>query len=191
MITDKTLVEACIRQERAAQYELYNRFSGKLFAIALRYCKCKEEAQDVLQIAFLKIYQNLEKFRFDCPLEAWLKRVTINTSIRHIQSSKKMESLESIEFGNAEFTVYENDALMNLQVEDIHKILDSLPEGCRVIFQMFAIDGYKHKEIAEILNVSEGTSKSQFARARDLIAKRIEKKSEHNTLNKVSNESVF
>ena len=174
MLKEKQIVEACIREERVAQRQLYEQFAGKLFALSLRYMKSKDEAQDVLQDAFVKIFKNLQSFRFDCPLEAWLKRIVINTALKAIQKRGQMPSMDIDDY-HGEFDQNPgNMGLENLKMETLLKLIGELPEGCQTIFNLYAIEGYKHNEIAEMLNISEGTSKSQYFRAKSLLVDRIE-----------------
>jgi RNA polymerase sigma factor (sigma-70 family) len=174
MSDEKQLVDACLKGQRSAQYQLYERYSGKLYALSLRYIKDKEEAKDVLQNAFVKIFENLDKFRQDCPLEAWMKRIVINTALRALQYKKDFVDLDTVEMGVFDMSYSENLGLQNMNLETLHEMIHSLPDGCRTIFNLYAIEGYKHQEIAEMLEINEGTSKSQYARAKDLLIKKIE-----------------
>jgi RNA polymerase sigma factor (sigma-70 family) len=174
MLNDEQLVNACIAGERSAQYQLYERYSGKLFAMALRYIKDRENAQDVLQNAYIKIFENIGKFRFECPLEAWMRRIVINTALRSLKSNKEHEDINAVDFALSEASYAENMGLENLKFEQLTALIHTLPDGCRTIFNMFAIDGYKHQEIAEILGINEGTSKSQYARAKELLVRKLE-----------------
>jgi RNA polymerase sigma-70 factor (ECF subfamily) len=175
MSNDKLVVEACIREERVAQRQLYEQFAGKLYAVSLRYMKSRDEAQDVLQDAFIKIFKNLHSFRFDCPLEAWLKRIVINTALKAIQKRGQMPTIDIVDYHGEYDESPGNLGLENLKMETLLGLISELPEGCRTVFNLYAIEGFKHQEIAEALNVTEGTSKSQFSRARMLLIEKIEK----------------
>jgi RNA polymerase sigma-70 factor (ECF subfamily) len=175
MSNDKLVVEACIREERVAQRQLYEQFAGKLYAVSLRYMKSRDEAQDVLQDAFIKIYKNLHSFRFDCPLEAWLKRIVINTALKAIQKRGQMPTMDIVDYQGDLDENPGNMGLENLKMDTLLGLINELPEGCRAVFNLYAIEGYKHHEIAELLNINEGTSKSQFSRARTLLIEKIEK----------------
>ena len=175
MSKDKLLVEACIRQERVAQRELYEQFAARLFAIACRYMKDRDEAQDVLQDSFVKIFKNLTSFRFDCPLEAWMKRIVINTALKAIQKKGQMPSVDIDEYHVDSESNSGNMGLENLKMETLMGMIQELPEGCRMVFNLYAIEGYKHHEIANMLNITEGTSKSQFSRAKLLLVEKIQK----------------
>jgi RNA polymerase sigma factor (sigma-70 family) len=173
MLNDKQLVDACIKGVRSAQFELYEQYAGKLYALSLRYIKDKDEAKDVLQTAFIKIYDNVAKFRFDCPLEAWMKRIVINTALRAIQNQRNHVDVAAAEIGLQDQAYTENLGLADLNLEQLNMLIYSLPEGCRQVFMLYAIDGYKHQEIGEMLGINEGTSKSQYARAKELLIRKI------------------
>jgi RNA polymerase sigma factor (sigma-70 family) len=175
MSKDKQLVEACVREERVAQRELYEQFAARLFAMACRYMKDRDEAQDVLQDSFVKIFKNLASFRFDCPLEAWMKRIVINTALKALQKKGQMPSVDIDEYHGGFETYSGNMGLENLKMETLTGMIQELPEGCRMVFNLYAIEGYKHHEIADMLNITDGTSKSQFSRAKSLLVEKIQK----------------
>lgn len=168
MYSEQELIQACIRQERPAQRQLYERFASKLFATTMRYMKNRSDAEDVLQDSFIKIYQKIDSFRFDCPLEAWLRKIVVNTALKQLQSQPNYmqhtdNQLISDEIEQDEFT------LSGFEFEQLMEIVQSLPDGCRTIFNLYVIEGYQHNEIAAMLGVTEGTSKSQYSRARNLL----------------------
>ncbi|WP_337042934.1 RNA polymerase sigma factor [Emticicia sp. 17c] len=172
MHREHELVQACIRQERLAQRQLYELFAGKLLVTSMRYMKNKADAEDVLQDAFIKIYQKLPTFRFDCPLEAWLRKIVVNTALKELQNQPNwMQHTDSELVGD---TLEEADfTLSNFQFDQLMQMVNSLPDGCRTIFNLYAIEGYQHNEIAELLGISEGTSKSQYSRARSLLQQKL------------------
>lgn len=166
------LVQACIRQERIAQRQLYEMFAGKLLVTSMRYMKNKADAEDVLQDAFIKIYQKLPTFRFDCPLEAWLRKIVVNTALKELQNQPNWMQHTDSELVSD--TVEDKDfTLSNFQFAQLMEMVNSLPDGCRTIFNLYAIEGYQHNEIAELLGISEGTSKSQYSRARTLLQQKL------------------
>ncbi|WKN29854.1 RNA polymerase sigma factor [Porifericola rhodea] len=171
MHDEKALVSGCAKGERAMQKELYDRFSGQMLAVCIRYCKSREDAEDILQEAFVKVFNNIESFRKESTLGYWIKRIVINTALNYHRKSVYLYPHFDIEdmhdIGDDDVTV------SNHNYKDLLKLLQTLPQGCQVIFNLYAIEGYKHKEIAEMLNISEGTSKSQYARAKSLIKEMI------------------
>ncbi len=153
---------------------LYHRFSPKMYAVCLRYCKDADAAQDLLQDGFVKIFKNLDKFRGEGSFEGWIRRIFVNTSIEHFRRSVKSYAVSDTEDVIIEDTSL--TALDNLAEKDIINLIQELSPGYRQIFNMYVIEGYAHKDIAEILGISEGTSKSQLARAKAILKKMLEEK---------------
>ena len=179
----ESLIQACIRQERAAQHQLYKLFASKLYVTAMRYMKNRDDAQDVLQDSFIKIYKHLDSFRFDCPFEAWMRKVVSNTALKALQ--KKSNLTQSLNDSDGEFIAdTHTNTLAGIVFEDLLAMIHALPEGCRLIFNLYAMEGYQHNEIAEMLGITEGTSKSQYARAKMLLQQKIMK--EQNNVSKTA-----
>ena len=172
--TDKELIETCLKDNPIAQKMLYDTYSSVLFGICLRYSKNEEEAQDILQDSFIKIFTKLDTYQFTGSFEGWLKRIVTNTSIEYYRKKITMEHLEEIGF-NPYLAI---DSDRGLEVEELLKMIQELPEGYRMVFNMYAIDGYTHGEIATKLNISEGTSKSQLSRARAYLQRKFKEKFE-------------
>ena len=171
-MTEKELVEGCIREDRICQRELWDRYSKKIMSLCLRYCNSQEEAEDALMEAYIKVYDNLSKFRFQSSLETWMRRVAVNLCINKIRARKHIwSSITEDEYRLG----YQDDAFNNMQVDQIMKLVEALPVGYRTVFNMYAIEGYSHKDIAEMLGIDEGTSRSQFAKARKVLQTAIEK----------------
>ena len=168
----KELIKGCQNGDRKSQYELYQQFSSGMMAVALRYSKSTQEAEDILQEGFIKIFENIKKFRGDSSIGYWIKRIIINTALNHQRSKLylyPMVDVEDIKEGVNSLSVD------TLAVEDLMDLVQDLPTGCQVIFNLYAVEGYQHKEIAEMLEISVGTSKSQYARARKILIEQIEK----------------
>lgn len=166
------LVEGCRRQDRIVQRQLYERFAGKLFVVCKRYVKDAEEAEDILQDAFVKIFRHIDSFRFECPLEAWLKRVVINTALKHLRKEKPWAQTVDVQ-DMAPVLPQADESLPTLNYQYLLKLIGELPPGCRAVFNLYAIEGYNHPEIADLLDIAEGTSKSQYARARALLQQKL------------------
>ncbi len=171
MHDQKSLIKRCAASDRHAQKELYDLFSGRMFMICLRYCKSQLEAEDVLQEAFIKVFKNIKNFRGDSRLEYWVKRIVINTALNHQRS--KLYQYPMYDINDVQQTQQYENVLADLHLEELIKMVQALPEGCRLVFNLYAIEGYNHKEIGEMLKISEGTSKSQFSRARKLLQEKI------------------
>jgi RNA polymerase sigma factor (sigma-70 family) len=165
------LIEGCRRQNRQAQQALYELYSGKMYALCCRYVKDKMEAEDVLVVAFTKIFERIHQYKGDGSFEGWIRRVMVNESLGFLRKNKNMYVETDIEAAEHEPNYEQLDSA--LEAEDLMKLIEGLPTGYRVVFNLYAIDGYSHQEIAEQLGINENTSKSQLSRARVLLQKRL------------------
>lgn len=165
------IIAGCINADGQAQETLYKTFAPTMFAICLRYSADYPQAEDILQEGFIKVFQNIHRFRHEGSFEGWLKRIFINTSLEWIRKHSAMNKMLDIEFFKEE--IIEEDAFHELSKNDLLRLIQSLSPGYRTVFNLFAIEGYSHKEIASMLGISEGTSKSQFSRARFLLQKMV------------------
>lgn len=172
MIQDIELIHKCIKGELKAQRELYERYAAKLMPVAMRYGRSQADAEDILQDAFIKIFNSLESFRQEAQFLTWLKRIVVNTAINH--NRKKLYQQPMLDIDKTSLYVENDLALSHLHVQELMAMMQKLPVGCRTVFNLFAIEGYGHKEIAEMMEITEGTSKSQYARARALLKVMVE-----------------
>ena len=173
MDSDKILVEKCAKGDRKAQRALYDLYAGKMLVVALRYTKTQLEAEDVLQESFIKVFEKIKTFRAESELRFWIKKIVVNTALNNQRSKLYMFPMVDVENVNG---AYDSDiSLSSFHFTELLKFIQELPTGCQAIFNLYAIEGYNHKEIASMLNISEGTSKSQYSRARTLLQERIEK----------------
>jgi RNA polymerase sigma factor (sigma-70 family) len=165
------LIEGCQRNNREAQRALYRTYSGKMYSLCCRYVKDRMEAEDVLVTSFTKIFEKIGQYKGEGSFEGWIRRVVVNESLTYLRKHKNMYLEMDIEAA-----VYEPDyyKLENqLEADDLIKMIESLPVGYRTVFNMYAIDGFSHQEIADQLGISENTSKSQLSRARALLQKKL------------------
>lgn len=171
-ISESDLIKGSIAGDRRMQEELYRRFAPKMYAVCLRYANNTNDAQDLLQEGFIKVYKNLHRFRAEGSFEGWVRRVFVNTSIEHFR--KKSAQLSTVS-EREENTIEDADitALDSLAEKDIINIVQELSPGYRTVFNLYVVEGYSHKEIGELLGISEGTSKSQLARAKSILQKKI------------------
>ncbi len=167
----KELVESCARNDRKAQGEMYDLFAGKMYVLCLRYALSQQEAEDVLQESFIKVFKNIKKFRGDSRLGYWIKRIVINTALNHRRN--KLYMYPMVDVYDMHQNVDYDKVFSDYGYEELLSMISELPSGCRIIFNLYAIDGYSHKEIAKKLGISEGTSKSQHSRAKMLLQKKI------------------
>ena len=165
------LIEGCVNNNREAQYKLYNLMSGKMFAVCLRYAKNREAAEDILQDGFVKVFTNIEKFRGDGSFEGRVRRIIVNTAVEYYRKSAKMYPVVNVDDVNKDIPW--QDTGDNLELEDVMNMINNLSTGYRTIFNLYVVEGYSHKEIADMLQINEGTSKSQLARARYLLMEMV------------------
>lgn len=174
MLTEQELIEGSCKGNRVAQKALYDRYCRKMMAVCLRYSKTTAEAEDILQEGFVKVFNALGNFRQESKLETWITRIMVNTAL-NVQRRKlylyPMVDVEDLELPQEELSI------SGIHFTQLIEMIQSLPQGCQIVFNLFAIEGFSHKEIAERLGISEGTSKSQFARARALLQERLKKES--------------
>jgi len=171
-MTEQQLVDGCIREDRKCQELLWNLHAKKLLTVSIRYCQNREDAEDVLMESFVKIFDNMSAFRGQSSLETWMRRIVVNTSINKLRSRKFTESIDNevLHIG------YSDNAFEAMDAKVLMGMLELLPVGYRMVFNLFAIEGYSHKEIGELLSIDEGTSRSQLAKARKSLQDMIEKK---------------
>jgi RNA polymerase sigma factor (sigma-70 family) len=169
---DTTLVIECVKGNPRAQRMLFDRFSSKMLGVCLRYAKDSEQADDILQDGFVKVFTKLKDFKNEGSLEGWIRRVMVNTALDQIRKNGK--TLGDVSVDDVQYKIENNDHIAEqLMAEDLLKLINSMPDGYKVVFNMFAIEGYTHNEIADTLGISESTSKSQYSRARAYLRERI------------------
>ncbi len=171
-MNEDILVKKCIEGDNRAQKKLFDLFAPKLFGVCLRYMKDHDLAQDTLQDGFVKIFTKLSDYNGKGSFEGWMRRITVNTCLDQLRKDQKLKVNTPID--DVSFLVKDNHWIEEeLTAKDLLKLVESLPDGYRVVFNMFAIEGYSHKEIAEQLNISENTSKSQFSRAKSHLRRKL------------------
>jgi RNA polymerase sigma-70 factor (ECF subfamily) len=164
------LIQGCIKEDRVCQRELYKLFASKMMVVCLRYAKDKMEAEDILQEGFIKIYDNISKFRMQGSFEGWIRRIMVNTAINKIRAGKRQfEELDDrmMEVSNNQ------DVLDNFSAKDILNLISEMPAGYKYVFNMFAIEGFSHKEIADSLGIEEASSRSQYAKAKKYLQQKL------------------
>ena len=170
-MTLEELIHGCKQKDARAQGELYKRYSGVLFSICLRYSPNKTEAEDNLQDAFITIFNKAEQFKEKGSFEGWIKRITVNTVL---QKYRKQKVFDIKDEGQIEDTIDDDIVDEGLPLDYLLGIIQELPDQYRLVFSMYVMDGYSHKEIGEMLGISNGTSKSNLARARGILKTKIE-----------------
>ncbi|AKP50093.1 RNA polymerase sigma factor [Cyclobacterium amurskyense] len=165
------LIKGCLDGDRKSQRDLYDQFSSKFLSICLRYIKDQDLAQDVLVEGFMKIFQSLNTFRNEGSFEGWMKRIMVRQALQTLRKNKKL--LMEVDWDDNDHISTPNLVFGNIEADELLKLVASLPVGYRTVFNLYAIEGYSHKEISELLGIAENTSKSQLSRARSLLQKQI------------------
>jgi RNA polymerase sigma factor (sigma-70 family) len=174
MQADEQLIDGCKKGDRTAQRNLYEKYSRRMFGICMRYCDSREEAEEILQEGLLKVFQKIEAFKGEGSLESWMKKIMINTALDVYRKNKNRQA-------ETEWQDHLNigtEALSELKAKDLLVFIRLLPKGFRTVFNLYAVEGYNHNEIGKMLGISEGTSKSQYARARAYLIKLMEKENQ-------------
>ncbi len=174
-----TIVQGCQANQPKYQRMLYEQFAGKLMGICIRYCRNEELAKDALQESFVKIFTKIDGFKNESNIATWMTRIAINTTLNHLRQGKRYQFIDDNE--NLAHTIenlhdVDTDSLEKLSQGELIKMLQELPDGYRIVFNMFAVEGYTHKEIADTLGINEGTSKSQLNRARKHLQQLVQEK---------------
>ena len=183
ILSETDLIKGCIDGNRQMQELLYKKFSPKMYGVCLRYSGNVDDANDLLQEGFIKVFKNLQKFRGEGSFEGWMRRIFVNTSIEHFRKKVKLYNVSEVQENTIEDISL--NILDTLAEKDLIAIVNELSPGYKTVFNIYFIEGYSHKEIADMLGITEGTSKSQLARAKGVLKKSIEKLS-----NRTSNDTI-
>jgi RNA polymerase sigma factor (sigma-70 family) len=170
----ESLIRDCIRGEAIAQRRLFDSLAPKMLSICFRYLGNKEEAEDACQISFVKLYNNLKDYNNGGSFDGWVRRIFVNTCLDQLRKNKKMKHDISME--DVDYRLESNDYIIErMEANDLMRIIEQMPPGYRTVFNLFAVEGFSHREIAEQLGIAENTSKSQFKRARTHLMNSLEK----------------
>ena len=170
-LTDEELIKGCNSGDRQAQKMLYAKFSSQMYSVCLRYAKEQQLAEDILQDSFIKVFDGLKNFKGESKFVYWIKRIVINTALN--AQRNKLYLYPMVDVDTLKETHVEELSVSDFSMEELLKMINELPSGCKVIFNLYAIEGYKHQEIAKMLGVTEGTAKSQYARAKFLLMEQM------------------
>jgi RNA polymerase sigma-70 factor (ECF subfamily) len=162
-------IDLAVANNRQAQQRIYSKFSPKMLSVCRQYIKDVQLAEDVMITAFMKVFVNLKQFEKKGSFEGWIRKIMINECISFIRAQKKVHFIEESVY----FEEVEHEPDIPFSVEEIQTLIDSLPDGYKIVFNLYAIEGYKHREIASMLGINEGTSKSQFSHAKRILKNQI------------------
>ncbi|MFA8434556.1 MAG: RNA polymerase sigma factor [Marinifilaceae bacterium] len=167
----KSIIKGCIKGKSKARELLYRKYSSKLFGVCLQYSRDYTEAEDTLQDGFIKIFNNIQSYKFKGSFEGWMRRIMVNTALEKYRKNRKLFAVEEI---NEPVEDLEELDSISISADVLLSMVQELPPRYRMVFNLYALDGYAHHEIAEMMEISVGTSKSNLARARQILKKRVE-----------------
>jgi len=169
---EEIIIEGCKKQNKQSQEELFRHYSGKMYSLCCRYIKDKMEAEDVLITGFTKLFERIDQYKGEGSFEGWIRKIIVNESLTYLRKNKSMYVETDIE--DALPVGYEDNQYAKFEAEDLLLLINELPTGYRIVFNLYALDGFSHKEIAEQLGINENTSKSQLCRARLMLQRQLE-----------------
>ena len=174
-MTEEAILQGCLHNHPVAQRELYNRFSPKMLAVCYRFAHNREDAEDMLQESFIKVFSQIHTFQNKGAFEGWIRRIIVHTCINHLKKNKRFN--ESVDIINASAIQVREESIPSIvQAKQIVECIRLLPIGYRTVLNLYAIEGYSHKEIAEMLDIEESTSRSQYTRAKQMLEEILLKK---------------
>lgn len=171
-MTEKQLIESCRKGERLAQKELYDTYSRKMMGVCLRYVNDRETARDLLQDGFVKVFTSMDSYTGLGSFEGWLRKIFVNCALEYLRKSDVLREAADLD-NSAELVNPDSSVISEMSAAELMKLVQQLPAGFRAVFNLFAIEGYSHKEIGEMLDITESTSRSQFTRAKQLLQRQI------------------
>jgi RNA polymerase sigma factor (sigma-70 family) len=166
------LIEGCVKHNRHCQNQLYNRFKQPMFLVCLRYCTTREEAEEVLQEGFMRVFDFAHQYKFEGSFEGWMKKIMVNCALQKYRSKRQLRPVVNIDSTEVVDAGHE-DIISKLGTKELLNMIRQLPPAYRMVFNLFVFEGMKHREIAALLNISEGTSKSNLSDARYLLQKAV------------------
>ena len=174
-MTEEAIFQGCLKNQAAAQRELYNRYSPKMLAVCYRFAHNREDAEDMLQEGFIKIFSQIHTFQNKGAFEGWVRRIVVHTCINHLKKNKRFNESVDIIYASG-IQIREESIPSIVQAKQVVECIRILPIGYRTVLNLYAIEGYSHKEIGEMLEIEESTSRSQYTRARQMLEDILVKK---------------
>ena len=167
------IIEGCYQGSRKHQEALYNMYASKMFGVCLTYTKDRDLAQDILHDGFFKVFKKFDKYDSQWNLGSWIRRIIVNTAIDHFRKANRMSN---VDFQESAYLAGSHDEVTNIsRTSDLSDIINMLPQGAKTVFNLYTVEGYKHKEIADMLDISVGTSKSQLSKAKSVLRDLVNK----------------
>ena len=172
-MTEDELIRGCLKEEPSCQKEIFNRFAGRMLGVCNRYARNSADAEDILQDAFIKVFNKIYQFKSEGSFEGWIRRIVVNTALKKYSLRRYEKEVAGYEITDRDESIMEPSAYGHLTEKDLLVLVNNLPDGYRLIFNLYVIEGYQHDEIAAMLNIQPGTSRSQLVKARNMLQKQI------------------
>lgn len=172
-VEDNELIQGCLRQDRKYQEAIFRRYAGKLQVVSMRYARHRMEAEDILQDAFIRIFDHIDQFQGKGSLEGWMRRIVVNTALKNIDKKSFSNEIIGLETTAEDTSGALPSVFSQLHEEELLQLIQQLPDGYRIVFNMYAIEGYSHAEISALLGIQESTSRSQLVKARKMLQSQI------------------
>ena len=172
-MTDDELIKGCIRHEESSERELFRRYSGRMLGVCQRYARNSADAEDIVQDAFIKVFEKLDQFKFQGSFEGWIRKIVVNTALKKYTIIRYDREVSGYEINDRNERSEDSTAYSHLNEKELLGLINNLPDGYRLIFNLFVVEGYQHEEIAEMLRIQPGTSRSQLVKARNMLRNQI------------------
>ncbi|MBK7433132.1 MAG: sigma-70 family RNA polymerase sigma factor [Chitinophagaceae bacterium] len=172
-MTEEELIRGCLKEEAACQKELFNRYASRMLGVCNRYARSSSDAEDILQDAFIKVFDKIHQFKFEGSFEGWIRKIMVNTALKKYSLRRYEKETIGYEFRDRDESGMEPSAYSHLTQKELLELINQLPDGYRMIFNLYVIEGYQHEEIAEMLGIQPGTSRSQLVKARNMLQKQL------------------
>jgi RNA polymerase sigma factor (sigma-70 family) len=172
-LTEHELIKGCIRKDATCQKEVFNRYASRMLGVCHRYARTYADAEDILQDAFIKVFNKMHQFKFEGSFEGWIRRIMVNTALKKYQPQRYQKEVVGYEIHQSNEGGMEAGAYTHLNQKEILALVNNLPDGYRLIFNLYVMEGFAHEEIAEMLGIQPSTSRSQLVKARSMLQKQI------------------
>ncbi len=170
---DEELIRGCIREDESSQRELFHRYAGKMLGVCQRYARNSMDAEDIVQDAFIKVFDKIKQFKSEGSFEGWIRKIVVNTALKKYTVIRYDKEVSGFEITDRNENATEATAFSHLNEKDLLMLINNLPDGYRLIFNLYVIEGYQHEEIADMLGIQPGTSRSQLVKARNMLKNKI------------------
>ena len=172
-MTDEELIRGCIKEEQSSQRELFRKYAGKMLAVSQRYARNSMDAEDIVQDAFIKVFDKIHQFKSEGSFEGWIRKIVVNTALKKYTVIRYDKEVSGFDVKDRDEGTTEATAYSQITEKELLGLINNLPDGYRLIFNLYVIEGYQHEEISEMLKIQPGTSRSQLVKARNMLKNQI------------------